>query len=154
MTRAGAHIRMRDRVQEAVNEAWEQWKRLQTVGCSYTCVEHVAEALRNRQLCFAHAIYLEAIAFALESGVGSRGSSMVVDSLGTRIHDKLGEEWRMVSEEPAFREKVLETSAEVGDTARDYPNVNNRWVERRPIPQADAWFETAWASFRSGEVFD
>jgi hypothetical protein len=29
----------------------------------------------------------------------------------------------------------------------------HEWVERRPIPEADAWFETAWASFRSGEIY-
>ncbi|MCJ7738241.1 MAG: hypothetical protein MUQ10_13155, partial [Anaerolineae bacterium] len=24
----------------------------------------------------------------------------------------------------------------------------------RPIPDAEAWFETAWAEFRSGAIFD
>ena len=32
--------------------------------------------------------------------------------------------------------------------------VSNTWVPRRPIPDCDAWFETTWAEFRSGEVFN
>jgi hypothetical protein len=43
---------------------------------------------------------------------------------------------------------VLETAASPGG------EVINEWVPRRPIPEADAWFETAWASFRSGAIFD
>jgi hypothetical protein len=32
--------------------------------------------------------------------------------------------------------------------------VENGWVDRRPIPQTDAWFETTWASFRRGEIYE
>jgi hypothetical protein len=108
----------------------------------------LAEALRNRQLCFAHAVYLEAICFALESGVGSRGSSIAVTPGGVRIHDELGEEWRIAPEDPAFREKVLETVASPDG------EVKCKWVDRRPVPRAEAWFETAWARFRRGEIYD
>jgi len=32
--------------------------------------------------------------------------------------------------------------------------VENRWVPRRPIPSTDTWFETAWAAFRAGRIYD
>jgi len=99
-------------------------------------------------LCFAHAVYLEAILFALRSGVGSRGSCIVLDPGGERVHEKLGDQWRIAPENPAFRERVLETIA--GPDGRVY----NEWVARRPIPATDAWFETAWAGFRSGAIYD
>ena len=47
-----------------------------------------------------------------------------------------------------YGEKVLET------TATSAGKVYHSWVDRRPIPPSDAWFETAWASFRNGEIFD
>ena len=105
------------------------------------------EALRNRQLCFAHAVYLEAVLFMLRSGVGSRGSAMVVAAKGTPVHARLDDGWRIVPENPAFREQVQETL--VASDGR----VINQWVPRRPIPSTDAWFETAWARFRSGEIY-
>ena len=148
MTRVGAHIRSTSEVQAAVPEAWAQWRRIEESGCSYEGPRGLAEALRNRQLCFAHAVYLEAICFALQNGVGSRGSSIAVTPEGVRIHDRLGDEWRIAPENPAFRERVLETVASPDG------EVKNEWVDRRPIPRTEGWFETAWARFRRGEIYD
>jgi succinate dehydrogenase/fumarate reductase flavoprotein subunit len=154
MSRAGAHIRSLEELPKAVEDAWAQFKRLEQSGCSYETPADVAEVLRNRQLCFAHAVYLEAILFALQSGVGSRGSAIVLTRDGDEVHDKLGDEWRMALEDPGFREKVLETVATLDGADALYPAVKNQWVPRRPIPKTDAWFETAWASFRSGKIYE
>ena len=148
MTRVGAHIRSTSEVREAVSEAWAQLRRIERSGCSHDGPRGLAEALRNRHLCFAHAVYLEAICYDLHSGVGSRGSSIAVTPNGVRIHDKLSNEWRIAPEDPAFREKVLETVASPDG------EVKNEWVDRRPIPRTEAWFETAWARFRHGEIYD
>jgi len=147
MSRAGAHIRSKDEVKTAVAEARAQWGRLHREACACAPGE-LGEALRTRQLCFAHRVYLEAILFGLESGVGSRGSAVVLDPSGVKIHDKLDERWRIAPDNGDFKGKVLETvaSAESG--------VTSRWVECRPIPEAEAWFETAWAGFRKGEIYD
>jgi len=147
MTRAGAHIRSLEELPKAIEAAWAQFEWLETAGCAYETPAELAEALRNRQLCFAHAVYLEAILFALQSGVGSRGSCIVLDPEGERVHDKLSEEWRIAPEDESFRQQVLET------VATPDGKVESAWVGRRPIPEADAWFETAWASFRSGEIY-
>ncbi len=146
MSRAGAHIRSLDELSRAIDEAWAQWRRLETQGCAYKGADGLIEALRNRQLCFAHAVYLEAIRFALESGVGSRGSAIVLDAGGAQVHPRLDPSWRIAPEDEAFRDRVQETIA-------DRDGVHSEWVPRRPIPHEDAWFETAWARFRSGEVY-
>jgi len=148
MSRAGAHIRSVSGLRKAVAEAWKQWKRLLEKGCGCAGSADLREALKNRYLCFAHAVYLEAILFAAESGVGSRGSSVILDEGGVKVHEELGDEWRIVPEDQQFRERVLETTADAGG------KVENEWVDRRPIPAADTWFETAWASFRSGEIYN
>ena len=148
MTRAGAHIRSPEEVRRAVSEARKQWRRIEQSSCSYSGRANIAEALRTRYLCFAHLVYLEAISFALQSRVGSRGSAIVIDREGAPIHDSLGEEWCIVPEDPNFRDKVLET------VARANAKVESEWVDRRPIPATDSWFETVWARFRSGEIFE
>ncbi len=147
MTRAGAHIRSADELQKAVAEAWRQYGRIESSGCGYAGAGDLREALKSRYLCFAHAVYLEAVLFAVQSGVGSRGSAAVLREDGIKVHDKLGDPWRIAPENPDFREKVLETHVEPDG------KVSNRWVDRRPIPETDVWFETAWARFRSGEVY-
>jgi succinate dehydrogenase/fumarate reductase flavoprotein subunit len=146
MTRAGAHVRSPWTLREAVAEARAQWERLRDRGCGCEGRDGPREVFTTRQLCFAHLVYLEAARFAVESGVGSRGSAMILSPEGRRVHEKLGPEWRFQPEDPSFRKKVLETVAEGGV-------VENEWVPRRPIPDSDAWFETAWAAYREGEIF-
>jgi len=143
MSRAGAHIRSVAELRTAVPEAWAQYRRV----AQGVDPANITESLRNRQLCFAHAVYLRALLFALESGVGSRGSSIVVDPDGAPIHAALGDAWRIVPEDAAYRECVLETVAAPDGT------VTSRWVLRRPLPKPDSWFETAWAKFREGEIY-
>jgi succinate dehydrogenase/fumarate reductase flavoprotein subunit len=147
MTRVGSQIRSLDELREVVPRAWEQWGRLGTQGCRFRNLSDLSEGFRNLQLCFAHATYLEAILFAGESGVGSRGSAVVLDKKGLLPHKKLGDSWRFTNEDPTFREKVLETVVEPGE------RVKNCWVKRRPIPQAEKWFETEWRAFRKGAIY-
>jgi succinate dehydrogenase/fumarate reductase flavoprotein subunit len=147
MSRAGAHVRSRGELDTAVAEAWRQFERIERTGGGRADSDEMVEALRNRALCFAHAVYLDAARFAVASGVGSRGSAMVLDERGTPIHEKLGERWRIAPEDPAFREQVQETQPIAAG------RIEHRWVPRRPIPEPDLWFETAWARFRSGEIY-
>lgn len=147
MSRAAAHIRYREELRKSVKDAWEQWRRLESAGCGGGRVKDQRERLNNRQLCFAQVVYLEAVLSAIESGVGSRGSCIVLDPKGTRAHDQLEASWSFAPEDPAFREKVLETLP-----GRD-GRIASQWVPRRSLPESDLWFETAWAAFRNGEIY-
>jgi len=147
MTRAGAHIRKEGELRNAAAAAWRQVARIENEGSGYRNRAGMIEALRNRQLAFAHAVYLEAVLFSVASGVGSRGSAIVMDAKGLRIHPGLEAEWAIAAENAAFREKVQETlPVAVG-------RVENRWVDRRPMPKPDSWFETSWARFRNGDIY-
>ncbi len=148
MSRFGAHIRREDELGQAVQEAWEQVERLETSGCGHSNAVDAIEALRTFQLGFAHAVYLEAVRFAVAAGTGSRGSAMVVDPSGESVHPGLDDTWRILGENREFRPKVQETHI------HGIGNVENCWVDRRPMPDSDAWFETAWARFRSGEIYE
>ncbi len=144
MSRAGAHIRSLNELEDAVPEAWAQWERLREAGDP----ANLSESLRNRQLCFAHAVYLEVLRHALESGVGSRGSSIMLDPDGAKVHERLDDRWRIAEEDERFRTQVLETVADLDG------EVTCAWIDRRPLPQPDSWFETAWAKFREGDIYD
>jgi succinate dehydrogenase/fumarate reductase flavoprotein subunit len=147
MSRSGAHIRREEDLRRAVEEAWKQVQRLESSGCNFSNSVDSIEALRTLQLGFAHAVYLEAVRFAVAAGTGSRGSAMVVDPSGEPVHPGLDDTWRIVAEDTDFRERVQETHIlEAG-------SVENRWVERRPLPEPDTWFETAWSRFRSGGIY-
>ena len=148
MTKAGAHIREKSRLQTAVAEAQEQWDRLLTHGCRARNSVEMIKALKTRYLCYTHLVYLEAVRFWLESGVGSRGSSIVLSEEGERIHDSLDESWKKLAEDESFRGVVQET------LISEDGGVEHRWVKRRPIPESDTWFETAWAKYQSGEVYE
>jgi len=147
MSRAGAHIRSLVGLAAAVEEARAQWRRLSAEGCRFADGE-LTDALTTRQLCYAHLVYLEAVAFAVASGVGSRGSALVLVPDGVSLHPALGAAWHMQPEDERYREQVLETEADASGV------VTSRWVPRRPIPPTEAWFETAWAAWREERIYD
>lgn len=147
MSRAGAHIRSLDGLKKAAKEAKAQFDALEANGCKVGNAVEAVQAFRNRQLCFAHWIYLEATLYHVKSGVGSRGSAMVRDASGQRAHEQLdAAEWSFLPENMDFRAKVQETVVEDG-------KVKQCWVKCRPIPESNLWFETAWADYRKGNIY-
>lgn len=147
MSRAGAHIRDKERIKGEVPQAWQQVKRLDEKACSVHDRHALKYAFRLRQLAYASAVYLDAIQFALESGVGSRGSQIVLDAEGGQVHELLDASWKIQPEDTAYRSKVLESQPEGN-------SVSHQWVNCRSIPESDTWFETTWARFRKGEIYD
>jgi hypothetical protein len=83
----------------------------------------------------------------LENGVGSRGSSIVLDPAGTRVNAMLDDAWKIQLEDPAFKSKALLTQVS------DVGEITNTWEPVRLIPEIDAWFETTCAAFRNGESY-
>jgi succinate dehydrogenase/fumarate reductase flavoprotein subunit len=147
MSKAGAHIRSLDGLKKAAKEAKAQLDELEANGCKVGNAVEAVQAFRNRQLCFAHWVYLEATLYHVKSGVGSRGSAMVRDASGQRAHEQLDpSEWSFLPENIEFRAKVQETVVENG-------KVKQRWVKCRPIPESNLWFETAWADYRAGKIY-
>ena len=145
MSAYGAAIRKKEELKAAVIDAKSQYERILNQGCRFNPnVPHdAADAASNVQLCFAHWVYLESILFALESGVGSRGSALILDTQNNE--NELGK----VLEDVSFREKVQQTKWNPISQ-----QVESVWIPRRPIPQKETWFESDWAKFRDGSVFD
>ncbi len=136
MSAHGAHVRHAAGLATAVRQARAQLARLEAEGCRAARPAELVRAFENRQLCFAHAVYLAAQLYAVRAGVGSRGSALVTDARG-----------RPVPEDAAYRRQVQETRVAADGCVRQ------RWVQRRPLPSEDIWFETAWQAFERGEVY-
>ena len=148
MTQFGSHIRIENCIENAKKDAIKQFDKVMKSGINFSNTMEMIEGLRNLQLCFAHKVYLSAVNAAVKSGVGSRGSSIILDEKkGKMIHEKLDESWKYIEENPEFRDKVLETDIKSDGT------VENNWVEKCPVPTSEAWFENAWADYREGKIY-
>jgi succinate dehydrogenase/fumarate reductase flavoprotein subunit len=147
MSRCGAHIRSKEAIKAEIPAARQLVEQLITTGCNSEDRVDLRNAFRVRQLAFAHLVYLESIRFMLENGVGSRGSSIVLDPAGTKVNPLLDDAWKIQLEDPAFKSKALLTQVS------DKGEIGNTWELVRPIPEIDAWFETTWAAFRNGEIY-
>lgn len=132
MTRAAGHLRNRGLLAEELKKAKKLYRAIEREGYPASAGEN---GLINRQLAFACIAYISAILFQVEAGVGSRGSAAVLDENGN-----------MIPEDPAFRNKVLETFFD----GRDFVH---RFVDCRPVPDLDGWFETVWADFRNKNIY-
>ncbi len=148
MSDFGAAIVSQAGLDQVVQEAWDQYRDCLQGRETAPSVGDWAESLRTDVLCLAHAVYLESIATSVRSGVGSRGSRLIIDPRGEPISGKLPDDWRFVPEDETFRERILETNYLSGEGTR------HSFRPRRPIPKSEAWFETAWAAFREGKIFE
>jgi succinate dehydrogenase/fumarate reductase flavoprotein subunit len=138
MSKAGAHIRRIDLAREAAGEAWRMCRAFDAQAWA-DGPRDLPAVFRNRDLCLAHAVYLTAISEYLERGGQSRGSFLVLGA---------GGEWTLNPPGAFVDAHVLEVSVGRDLTPR------TGWVDIRPIPAEDGWFETAWKAFRDGTVFD
>ena len=147
MSSYGAHMRSFEKVEAALQEAWALYRRLKTgmKGCS---AQDLPAAFKVRDLCLTHALYLEAILEYLKKGGRSRGSYLVLDRSGEKPCSQLGDKWRFSLESGESLEggRILEICLD------DDGKIRKTWVDVRPVPQEDSWFENIWSEFRKDDV--
>ena len=132
MTECAGHLRNREKLSLAVQEAERMLKEVSEQGYKS---DFPHQALITCHLVLAHYVYLKSILFQVENAVGSRGSGAVTDENGN-----------FMKEDISFREKVLETVFENG-------KVTSAFVPRRPLPETDGWFENIWKDYREGKIY-
>jgi succinate dehydrogenase/fumarate reductase flavoprotein subunit len=147
MSACGAPIRTPERVNEAIKEAWDLYSRLKKE-IKVSSVKELPAAFKNLDLCLTHALYLEAIGEYLEKGGKSRGSYLVMDPEGDKPCEALGDEWKFsLNQEEAFvNQKILQICLD------EDAKVKKQWVDIRPIPQEETWYENVWNEFRQDKI--
>lgn len=146
MSNGGAFARSSVKVVEALEGVYKQLSVLMTDGLGGQDSKALAEHLRNRQLCTAQIFYLECILMQIDY-VGSRGGSIVLSKNGSEFYPGLGEEWRIMAEETAFRKKIMLC----GYGANNYPEIS--WENCRPIPETEGWFENVWKDYKNRDIY-
>lgn len=147
MSSCGAHIRDPRQIKKVTIEAWNLYSRLKNE-MMIRSVKELPQAFKNLDLCLTHALYLEAIGEYLEKGGQSRSSFLVLNPAGKKPCQELGDEWRFrLNEKDSFTDsRILEIWLD-----EDF-KVQKKWVEVRPIPQEETWFENIWNSYLKDDI--
>lgn len=147
MSLNGAQIRDPRTADSAAAEAWSQWTKL-IQSLKVPGPEFLPRAFKILDLCLTHAIYLEAIKEYMSKGGRSRGSYLVLDSNGEKPAPHMDDRWKfsLAGQDDFVSRKILEISLDERWTIR------KNWVDIRPIPSAEAWFETVWDDFRNDHI--
>ena len=144
MSRAGANIRSRTSVYEALAQNKAQQKRFAKPHIDDP--HNLRNLYRMRDLLISQQVYLEAIADYIEHGGTSRGSYLIYDEAGEKPADLLPEVFRFSLEDKGFAQKVQEMIwHSEGSTAE--------WRDVRPLPNEDTWFERVWRDWREENIY-
>jgi succinate dehydrogenase/fumarate reductase flavoprotein subunit len=136
-TRSAAFVRPREEIDVCVKELAELARRPVPVPGKLTLLFSLKEIILMSRLMY------DAILAFVKGGGKSRGSYLVIDSIG-KIEDCLGG----TETDILFRDKVI--------VSRYIPNEDRVMSETRPvrpIPESDSWFEEVWRQYREGGIF-
>ena len=100
-------------------------------------------AFRIYDLAITRCVFLESIRRLMDKGIGSRGSYLVMDQDGIKIHELLEDEWKIRINNSSDHDKLIQEIWMEGGF-----KINSRYVNPRPVPEETQWFETLWKEFR------
>jgi len=148
MTKAGAHIRKIDVINEAIEECIVDLNNFKTqvkIGDAF----EIAEAFRNKDMLITQLVYLSSIKEFIDNGGRSRGSYLVSDEKGIKPLEKLSDDFKFTLDSGKLLKKACVT---------EFINNNNKigckfeWEDIRQIPTEDNWFENVWSAYRKNEI--
>ncbi|MBT7166663.1 MAG: hypothetical protein HN904_28025, partial [Victivallales bacterium] len=137
-------------VRQALAEARALCEEIAERGIACTSPKQLARASEDRHLALTSVAFLQAIEAYIEGSGGSRGGYMILDPAGdVALQSKRGRELPHRSENLAKREEILELALAPG-TLCDFAVTP---VPVRPLPNDDSWYETTWAAWNRGEIY-
>ena len=148
MTKAGAHVRNLREVEEGISLCREKLRDFPG-GITLETELELPDAFRYYDMLITQLMYLEAIREYIRKGGQSRGSYIVCREEGEIPVTDLPEKYRYLPD----TEDLMKQICEIRLQRRDDWQCSCEWQPVRPIPQEEGWFETLWAAYRSGEVW-
>jgi succinate dehydrogenase/fumarate reductase flavoprotein subunit len=147
MSACGAHVRTPGEVARETPQAWDLVRRLRR-DLRIASPRSLPVAFKLMDLALTHAVYLEAIREYLDRGGRSRGSHLVPDGSGPVPSLGLDGRWAfsLAAPEDFVSRKILEICLDAKG------KVKKMWVDVRPIPSADSWFENVWNDFLKDRI--
>jgi succinate dehydrogenase/fumarate reductase flavoprotein subunit len=153
MSACGGVVRRPGEVREETKNAWALFGRLRRE-LRVPSSHGLPAAFKVLDLALVHAMYLEAIREYLDRGGKSRGSFIVPDPAGVPPGPGFDDGWRfsLAAPEEEANRKILEIRFLGPGQAPERKGARTVWVEPRPIPREDAWFENVWREFREDRI--
>ncbi len=147
MTSCGSILRDPERLFNEVPEAGWQYQNL-LKNLRVTSASELPEAFVTLDSCFTHLVYLHAILYYMREGGQSRGSFLLLEKNGTEDLKILDSAWRysLVGDDTPYGEDILELYC------RDEKGILFDWIDPRPIPEENNWFETTWKEYREDRI--
>jgi succinate dehydrogenase/fumarate reductase flavoprotein subunit len=147
MSACGAHVRSPADIARETPRAWDLVEILRR-NLRVSSARSLPEGFKVLDLALTHAVYLEAIREYLDRGGKSRGSYLVPDESGRLPCPGLAERWRFSLDSPDdfVSGKILEIGLD------DSGRVRKEWVDVRPMPSAESWFENVWNDFLKDRI--
>lgn len=147
MSASAGIVRKAGRVRQAVDDAWRLHARA-LADLRVDGAQGLPAAFAARDACLTHAVYLEALREYLDRGGASRGSFLVLDEDAEHVIVELERTWRfgLTGPEAFVSRKILEV------WVNEAGGVEKRWVDVRPIPAVEGWFENVWRDYRHDRV--
>lgn len=148
MTAAGAHVRNPAQIETAIRQCRDE---LQTfpAGIGLATVSQLPDAFRYYDLLITQLAYLSAIQEYIRQGGQSRGSYLISAPTGVLPAAGLADSFRYCLADEKLFNCVCETSI----SAADDWQCRFAWQPVRPVPREQYWFETLWAAYRAGDIW-
>ena len=144
MSRAGAHIRNLNSIENALKEAETELEKLGELS-SLSSSRDLSLAFQNYDLLLAQYVYLTAFKDYIQLGGRSRGSYLVHDKEGELPLDSLSDDFKFSLEDGNLSKKIQRIKYK-GD------HFEFNWQNVKPIPEDNNWFETVWNKYLNDEV--
>lgn len=148
MTRAGAHIRSLEGVNEAIKECLYDLKNFTSI-MKLDSVKELPDAFKNLDMLITQFVYLCAIREYIKKGGRSRGSYLVQDREGELPIESLPEEFRFALDDGELMKMACEM--ELVTDGEEFSCIAD-WKPVRPIPEDDNWFENIWNDYMKGNI--
>ncbi len=147
MSEHGGVIRNPESIDRAINEAIEQKKNIDSIRIK--SAGELPSLFKLKDLWMTHLLYLEAVSEYMKKGGQSRGSFIVLDSSGKKPCISLEDHWKFkMNEENSYTDtRILEIALNNYDLS-----IKKEWVDVRPVPDDELWFEKTWKEFREGKT--
>lgn len=149
MTSSGAHVRNLASIEAAISECYSELKAFpDSVGLLSPL--DLPDAFRYYDMLITQLLYLSAIREYIQKGGQSRGSYLISESAGDLPTAGLADSFRYRLADQALMQYVCEASVNTEDDWR----CSFVWTPVRPIPEEEYWFETLWAAYRAGDIWE
>ena len=148
MTKAGAHIRKLEVINEAIKECISDYNNF-TDNVVISNNFELSEVYRNKDILVTQIVYLNSIKEFINKGGRSRGSYLISDEDGSRPLEKLSDDFKFTLDNGNLLKKACLSQFLLNDNK---PICNLQWETIRKIPTEDNWFENVWSAYRKNEI--